>query len=313
MLIEITNHKHKNNNNITNTQELNYRVKHFTKNGKTIELHNTDCLTGMDTLPDKHFDVVVTSPPYNLGIQYNSYNDDIPRNKYLEWIEKVVIMIKQKMKDDGSFFLNIGSSPTNPSLPFEIASVLSSHLTLQNTIHWIKSIYIENESYGNKVSLNIGHYKPINSNRFLNDNHEYIFHFTKSGNIKLVRLAIGVPYKDVGNINRWKRKTAGENSLRCRGNCWYIPYKTIRSRDKERPHPATFPIEIPENCIKLHSITNNNEMVVLDPFMDIGATSLASYKLGINCVGFETDTNYFDTNIQLLEDEFAVKTLDSWK
>lgn len=142
----------------------------------------------------------MTSPPYNLGIQYNSYNDDIPRNNYLEWIEKVAIKIKQKMKDNDSFFLNIGSFPANPSLPFEIASVLSSHLILQNTIHWIKSIYKENESYGNKVSLNVGHYKPINTGRFLNDNHEYIFHFTKSGNVKLDRLSIGVPYKDSGNI-----------------------------------------------------------------------------------------------------------------
>jgi site-specific DNA-methyltransferase (adenine-specific) len=84
--------------------------------------------------------------------------------------------------------------------------------------------------------------------------------------------------------------------------------------DKDRPHPATFPIEIPENSIKFHGITNNNEMVVvLDPFMGIGTTSLASYNLGVNCVGFETDTNYFDTNIQILEDEFAVKTLDSWR
>lgn len=216
------------------------------------------------------------------------------------------------MKDEGSFFINIGSSLTNPSLPFEIVSVFSSHLTLQNTIRWIKSIYIENESYGNKVSLNVGHYKPINSDRFLNDNHEYIFHFTKPKNVKLDRLAIGVPYKDSGNIKRWKKNTTvGENYQRCRGNCWYIPYKTIRSSDKERPHPATFPIEIPEKCIKLYGISNN--MVVLDPFMGIGTTSLASYKLDVNCVGFETDTNYFNTNVHLLENEYAVRTLDIWK
>lgn len=69
-------------------------MQQSTKNHKTIELHNTDCLIGMDIFPDKYFDVVVTSPPYNLGIKYNSYNDDIPRNKYLEWIGKVAIKIK---------------------------------------------------------------------------------------------------------------------------------------------------------------------------------------------------------------------------
>ena len=102
-----------------------------------------------------------------------------------------------------------------------------------------------------------------------------------------------------------------EKGLRCRGNCWYIPYKTIQSHDKDRPHPATFPTELAENCIKLHGIAN--DMVVLDPFMGIGSTSLACYKLGVNCVGFETDTNYFETNIHILKNKFNIKSLDNWR
>lgn len=47
--------------------------------------------------------------------------------------------------------------------------------------------------------------------------------------------------------------------------------------------------------------------------MGIGTTSLASDKLDVNCVSFETDTNYFDTKVHILKDEFAVKTLDSWR
>ena len=130
-------------------------------------------------------------------------------------------------------------------------------------------------------------------------------------NVKIDRLALGVPYKDKSNIKRYKKNTEGEKDLRCRGNCWYIPYKTIRSSDKERPHPATFPIEIPENCIKLHGISP--DLKVLDPFMGIGNTSLACYKLGINCVGFETDTNYFDTNVHLLEKKYVARPLDIWR
>ena len=285
--------------------EEEYRIKRFSLEAdKVIELQNTDCLVGMDLFSDKHFDVVVTSPPYNLGVSYDLYDDTVPRKAYLRWLENVAIKIKQKMKDNGSFFLNLGSSPRNPWGPFEVALRLRSHFSLQNVIHWIKSIYVENESYGRKVALNVGHYKPINSRRFLNQNHEYIFHFTKFGNVSLDRLSIGVPYKDNGNIRRWKN---GSNGLRCRGNCWYVPYKTIRSRDKERPHPATFPVEIAEKCILLHGI--NDDVNVLDPFMGIGHTSLACVKLGVNCVGFEIDRRYFETNVQILESENSCRVL----
>jgi DNA modification methylase len=76
------------------------------RTGKTIQLYNSDCLKGVDIFPDNYFDVIVTSPPYNLGISYDVYDDKIPREKYLEWIKKVAIKIKQKMKRNGSFFLN---------------------------------------------------------------------------------------------------------------------------------------------------------------------------------------------------------------
>jgi len=222
------------------------RARFVSPAGKIVDLYNMDCLEGLDLFSDNHFDVVVTSPPYNLGVSYGQYDDNISRIQYLEWIEKVAMKIKQKMKDSGSFFLNMGASPTNPWGPLEVAMRLRPHYELQNTIHWIKSIYIENESYGKKLEVNVGHYKPINGQRFLNDSHEYIFHFTKSGNVQLDKLAIGVPYKDISNISRWN---AGGNRKRCRGNTWYLPYKTIKSRGKDRPHPATFPVELAEKCI----------------------------------------------------------------
>lgn len=271
----------------------NRRVFHV--GNKTIDLRNEDCLTGLDGFSDGHFDAVVTSPPYNLGIAYGQYKDNLSRQEYLSWLEKVALKVKQKMKDDGSFFLNMGASPSNPWGPFEVLMMLRPHFALQNVIHWVKSIYIENESYGKKLEINVGHYKPINGHRFLNDSHEYIYHLTKTGNVELDRTAIGVPYKDAGNAKRWK---AGGNGLRCRGNTWYVPYRTIQSRDKERPHPATFPVELAELCIRLHGITDST--TVLDPFMGIGHTSLACKKLLVDCVGFEIDKQYFETNCQLI-------------
>ncbi|HKS31188.1 MAG TPA: DNA methyltransferase, partial [Chthoniobacterales bacterium] len=134
-----------------------------------------------------------------------------------------------------------------------------------------------------------GHFKPINSRRFLNDCHEYAFHFTKSGHVELDRLALGVPYQDKSNIARWSH-TGGED-LRCRGNTWFVPYETIQSREKERPHPATFPVQLAEWCIKLHGVSRVQRM--LDPFLGIGNSASAAQRCAVKrFVGFEIDEAY---------------------
>ena len=134
-----------------------------------------------------------------------------------------------------------------------------------------------------------GHFKPINSPRFLNDCHEYVFHFTKSGRVELNRLALGVPYQDKSNIARWSH-TRGKD-LRCRGNTWFVPYETIQSREKERPHPATFPVQLAEWCIKLHGASRVRSM--LDPFLGIGNSAVAAQHCGVKkFIGFEIDDAY---------------------
>jgi site-specific DNA-methyltransferase (adenine-specific) len=139
------------------------------------------------------------------------------------------------------------------------------------------------------ATRSFGHFKPINSQRFLNDCHEYVFHFTKSGRVGLNRLSLGVPYQDKSNIARWSH-TRG-NDLRCRGNTWFVPYETIQNREKERPHPATFPVKLAEWCIKLHGASRARSM--LDPFLGIGNSAVAAQCCGVkNFIGFEIDDAY---------------------
>lgn len=263
-----------------------------------IQLYQEDCIAGIPRrLGTEAVDVLVTSPPYNIGVKYNKYNDKINRREYLEWLSCWAEVCKDALAGEGSLFLNIGSKPSDPWGPFEVVQIMGEHFQLQNVIHWIKSIYIENYSYGDSIALSVGHYKPINSKRFLNDTHEYIFHFTKSGEVELDRLAIGVPYKDKSNIDRWE---GAKQDLRCRGNTWYIPYRTIQSRKSQRPHPASFPPHLAEMCIRLHG--REKTRLVLDPFMGIGNTILACVKLGVNCVGFEIDQDYYrEACLQLSE------------
>jgi site-specific DNA-methyltransferase (adenine-specific) len=277
-----------------------------------FDLRRQDCIKGMSRLGDDSVDLVVTSPPYNLGIRYGKFSDTQDRESYLNWCGEWAAQIRRVLKSAGSFFLNIGAAPSNPMLPHELVMRLRDVFVLQNTIHWIKSIAIESahgktsadphlnplpqgEADAKRLvrvetnAISYGHFKPINSPRFLNDCHEYVFHFTKTGRVEIDRLAIGVSYQDKSNIARWSH-TRGSD-VRCRGNTWFVPYETIQSREKERPHPATFPVQLAEWCIKLHGVSRVQTM--LDPFLGIGNSAVAAQRCGVKkFIGFEIDENY---------------------
>jgi len=248
-----------------------------------------DCIRGMRRdLADDSVDVVVTSPPYNLGKRYSQYVDARAGEDYLAWTRDWTWEIVRVLRQNGSFFLNLGGSPANPLLPHRILLALAGEegpFVLQNTFHWIKAVTITHEG----APLSKGHFKPINSRRFVTDCHEYVFHLTLSGAVELDRKAIGVPYQDKANIRRW-RHSNGEDR-RCTGNNWFIPYETIQNRAKDRPHPASFPVELPERCIRLHG--NCEELTVLDPFLGSGSSWIAAKRCGVRAFyGYDIDKSY---------------------
>jgi site-specific DNA-methyltransferase (adenine-specific) len=253
-------------------------------------------------------DVIVTSPPYNINKEYGSYRDNKGRKDYLDWLYEIAQLSYSILKNNGSFFLNIGGTPSYPMLPFEvIENFRKAEYQLQNTIHWIKSISFEKTDVGKNNGIrdySIGHFKPIVSDRYLTDIQEYIFHFTKEGNVKLNKRAIGVPYQDKTNIGRWKSATQDK---RDRGNVWFIPYPTIQ---ESRYHPAVFPEKLPYLCIKMHGV--KPDMLVYDPFMGIGTTALACIKLGVNYMGTEIDADYIKVALEDIEKRKKEMATDNW-
>lgn len=232
---------------------------------------NGDCFVEMQNMAAESVDVVVTSIPYNINLSYNTYQDNLPYQEYLDWLGKIFGEVKRVMKSNGSFFLNVAGTCKEPFKAMDVCQVARKHFSLQNNIVWIKSITVDSTSFG--------HFKPVTSKRFLNHQHESIFHLTKNGDVEVDRLAVGTPYQDKSNIERWKGVKA---DLRCRGNVWYLPYKTVK---KKKQHPAGFPVELPEYCIRLHGV--RDDLVVLDPFNGAGMTLLACQKL--NCIGIGVD------------------------
>ena len=264
------------------------------KKGESTTLYLNDCIEGIKgNIAHNSVDVIVTSPPYNIGVQYNSYHDMLPKESYLRWLGDVGKVLKDALSENGSFFLNVGSKPTDPWIPFDVAQELRKDFVLQNVFHWIKSIAIQKRDVGNYPQITddiaVGHYKPIGSQRFVNDCQEYVFHFTKSGRVPLDRLAIGVPYQNKTNIARWG---SVKQDRRCRGNTWFIPYKTIKDKQSQRPHPSSFPVALPEMCIKVHGIKRTR--LVVDPFVGIGSTALACLNIGVPFAGFDIDKQYLE-------------------
>lgn len=240
---------------------------------------NVDCIEGLRGIGSKSVSCVVTSPPYNIGTKYSEHQDS--RDDYLEWLGNTFDEIMRTLKDDGHFFLQAGGTATKPLVPFDVLQqAMASKFFLQNQIIWVKSIAIED--------ITRGHFKPINSARFLNHTYEFIFHLTKTNSVPIARLAIGVPFMHNSNESRWGHR----NKVRCRGNVWFIPYETVQSRAERFCHPASFPIALPKMCIQLSGIDKGS--LVVDPFVGAGATLMACEELGMIGLGFDIDNHYVD-------------------
>jgi site-specific DNA-methyltransferase (adenine-specific) len=242
-----------------------------------------DCVAGLNCLPEKSVACVVTSPPYNIGLEYGTHDDN--RADYPEWMKSVFVGIKRVLTDNGHFFLQVGGIATSPLIPLVLLNVaLAAGFDLQNQIVWVKNITVRDESHGP--------FKPVNSNRFLNQTNEFIFHLTKDGKVPVDRLAVGVPFADKTNIARFDH----ERDVRCRGNSWFIPYEPIH---KANDHPAAFPVALPEMCIKLSGIPKGSQVV--DPFVGSGTTLVACEKLGMTGLGFDIDNAYVEYANRRLE------------
>ena len=247
-----------------------------------MHITNGDCLLEMSKLPEASIDVICTSPPYNIGLKYSSYDDK--KVDYLDWMDLIRDQFFRILKNSGSVFINIGSTGSSPWISADVSDRFRSKFILQNKIVWVKAI-----SIGDDPKDSHGHYKPINSDSYLNNMYEDIYHFTKTKH-KIDRLSIGLPYK--WKCNRTIRSTGEiKPDLKCRGNTWFVPYETIQNKSERFHHPSPFPVKLAEMCIKLHGIKKN--MSVLDPFLGIGSTLVACKNLGIdNSIGIDIDPNY---------------------
>jgi len=238
-----------------------------------IELLNEDVLNVnfSKLLP---IDLVVTSPPYNVGIDYDKHVDTMTYDEYLKWCRKWLTKIRNALTDDGRLCINI---------PF---SVTPEHL---NEVKGEDDINYPVAADYTKICLDIGlkYYRTviwqkIGSNKtcwgswrsasapFIIDPNECILIF----------------YKE-----QWKRKDKGISTISSREFMSYVKNLWTMHPETRSEHPAAFPLELPNRCIKLLSYEND---VVCDPFLGSGTTGESAVRLKRSFVGIEKSKDYFN-------------------
>ena len=211
-------------------------------------------------------DLVVTSPPYNVDIQYNSHKDDVSYIEYLEFSEKWMARCHDFLKDDGRFCLNVPLDKNKggqQSVGADLTTLAKKiGYKYHSTVVWNEGNISRRTAWGSWMSA---------SAPFV---------------IAPVELVI-ILYKDT-----WKKTSGSKKSDVTRDEFmnWTNGLWTFNGESKKRiGHPAPFPLELPRRCIKMFSYVGDT---VLDPFMGSGTTLIAAGMLGRKGIGVEVDKGY---------------------
>jgi adenine-specific DNA-methyltransferase len=248
---------------------------------------NGDSLSVLKTLEDEKFDLIITSPPYNIG---KSYETRISIEKYLESQENIINELIRTLTEKGNICWQVGNyiekGEVFPLDIFYYQIFKNQGLKLRNRIIW---------HFGHGLHA---------SNRF-SGRYETILWFSKTDNYIFNLDDVRVPAKYPGK-RHFKGPKKGQISGNPKGKnpsdiweilkqdwereMWNIP--NVKSNHPEKTkHPCQFPVELVERCIL--ALTNENSWV-LDPFAGVGSTIVAAIKNNRNAMGIEKEKDYCD-------------------
>lgn len=233
-----------------------------------------NCLDYLDDIPNNSIQLIITSPPYNLGKEYEKKRQRL--NEYIQNQKQVISECVKKLTSSGSICWQIGNFVENGMIiPLDMMLYpifTNLNLILRNRIIW---------TFGHGLHC---------SKRF-SGRYETVLWFTKSDNYTFNLDPVRVPQK-YPNKRYFSGKKKGELSCNPLGknpsDIWEIP-NVKHNHVEKTEHPAQFPVELVERFVL--SLTNKRD-VVYDPYIGSGSTAIASLKHGRNCLGSEKEKKY---------------------
>ncbi len=249
----------------------------------------------MREVDDNSVQLIVTSPPYNVGKDYNYYTDQRPLEEYLDMLMGVWKECARVLVPGGRIAVNVANTNRNPYLPlhaFIIRQFLDLKFLMRGEILWDKSATAG-------VSTAWGSFARA-SNPVLRDTHEYIMVFSKE-TMRLEKPWTNGEFSGIENMEfvEWTRSiwhggdTAQETLDEIESSIWHFATqsKKIKHMYKDIEHPAPFPLDLPLRLILLYT---NVEDVVLDPFMGTGSTAIAAKLTQRHYLGYDISPDYIE-------------------
>ena len=218
----------------------------------------------MEELPDNSVHLMVTSPPYNVG---KEYDQDLTLSEYLRFLKKVWKEVYRVLVPGGRACINVANLGRKPYIPlhtFIIQDMTDIGFLMRGEIIWYKGKSASpSTAWGSWLSA---------KNPTLRDVHEYILVFSKD------TFRRENPLKRRSTITR-------DEFLEYTKSVWTFPAVSA----KKIGHPAPFPVELPYRCVQLYTFEGE---IVLDPFMGSGQTAIAAIKSDRYFIGYEVKEEY---------------------
>lgn len=235
----------------------------------------------MTQLPDASVSLMVTSPPYHVGKDYDS---GTTFEEYLDLLTRVFTEVHRVLQPGGRAVVNVANLGRRPYVPL-------SHLVTSRMIEigfFMRAEIIWQKAKGAAGNCAWGSWRSP-SNPVVRDVHEYCLCFSKGRFDRVVR---GVP------------AISAEAFMESTLSIWNIPAESA----KRVNHPAPFPVELPRRFIDLYTFDGE---LVLDPFMGSGTTAVAAVKTGRTYIGYETDADYVESARKRLAEVVAEQSAGS--
>lgn len=254
-------------------------LRYETDDGETFhEAYLGDALDMDEVVADGAVDLVVTSPPYNIG---KEYEEVMALEDYLDFTRRWMGLAERTLAADGSFWLNIGFRKESDGRQY---------------VPWEYDIYpiVRDELDISLVQQVVWHYKAgVNCrNRFSPKKETWLYCVADLDDytFNLDEVRVPAKYPNQKKDGELKVNPNGKNP----GDVWDIP-KVTSGTDRASPertdHPAQFPEAVIERIVEASSDPGD---VILDPFLGSGTTMKVARDLGRSCIGFERDEEYVD-------------------